>query len=640
MPKHSILLLFLGFCLHILPICGQDMTNYEQEDVLSLDWQEQILQQVDIDNLGDAAYGELLDELSDLVVWSDTTHTPFSRQRIRQNVIMSSNRCLNTRAGYLNASAERRESGKAYLGDPWHHSVRYRLQVGKQWQAGMNIEKDAGEAWRQQFPLFDSWHAFVSYKAPASFSDHKPLVQSAVIGHYRLRMGCGLLVNQGFSLGKQYFSRQLLEQRSNTFTPFASNAEANYMQGAALDLRLGHRFTLMPYVSALQIDGTLSDKHILTALQTDGMHRTTTEERHRHAAWQIISGARLGLKGEWYDVGIHASYTQLQYDYERNQLYYNKNYFRGHELTQLSADYTVRALGGVLRGELAIDDGGALANITALQYNVSEHWSTSLLYRYYGRHYRQLHASSISESSGMQGEQGVTLTAEGPISRRWTLLLMADWFQFGQPQYGIRNEISQGVEASARLSYSSRRMDTSLAYRLKRKGNYLRQSFDAITTLRPSSSLTLRTQVRGRLYNKEGSDVQPDASSDYSLFSESFLPASTGFSVAQSVAWNCSYWASCPFTVDGQACYFRTDDYDSRIYLTERNVLYGFGLPMLYGEGLRYSLTGALQIGQHVKLELKWAMTNYANRASISSGLQQISGNTQQDLWLQLRLKL
>ena len=106
------------------------------------------------------------------------------------------------------------------------------------------------------------------------------------------------------------------------------------------------------------------------------------------------------------------------------------------------------------------------------------------------------------------------------------------------------------------------------------------------------------------------------------------------------MAWNCSYWASCPFTVDGQACYFRTDDYDSRIYLTERNVLYGFGLPMLYGEGLRYSLTGALQIGQHVKVELKWAMTNYANRASISSGLQQISGNTQQDLWLQLRLKL
>ena len=61
---------------------------------------------------------------------------------------------------------------------------------------------------------------------------------------------------------------------------------------------------------------------------------------------------------------------------------------------------------------------------------------------------------------------------------------------------------------------------------------------------------------------------------------------------------------------------------------------------MLHGQGLRYSITGNLHLGTHLIIEGKWAMTNYANCATISSGLQQIKGNTQQDLWLQVRIKL
>ena len=624
MQKKSFLLLFLGIYGCILPILGQDVAIFEQEKDLNLDWQEQILQQIDIDNLGEAAYGELLDELSDLIVWSDTTAASLLKGRLKQNIILSSNRTLNQRAGYIDQTAGRQSLNKAYLGDPWHHSVRYRMQHGTHWQAGLSMEKDAGEAWRHQFPAFDSWHAFVRAKDIRIASNLR--LQDAVIGHYRLRMGCGLLINQGFSLGKQYLSRQLTQQRTNTISPFASNAEYDYMQGAAMNLRIGEHFSILPYVSARQIDGTYhSDRRVLTALQDDGYHRTQTEDSHRHAAWEIVSGARLGWRGEWYDVGIHGTYTQLQYDYIRNNLYYNANYFRGHQLAQFSADYTLRALGAFLRGEFAVDDKGAIANLTALQYKLTDNWTSTLLYRYFGLEYRQLHASTLGENSETQGEQGVTLNIDGQLTAHWQWQSMMDWFWFGQPQYGIRDNTSQGLEGMARLLYSHRKVNGSLGYRIKKKADYFRHSFDGMLSIEPNESFTSKTQLRARIYNRKENDV---ATNSY------------GYAVSQSFAWNCSTWKSCPFSLVGQACYFHTDDYDSRIYLTEKAILYGFGLPMLYGEGLRYSVTGTIKIGPHIYVDLKWAMTNYANRATISSGLQEIASNNQQDLWLQLRLKL
>ena len=171
MQNKSFLLLFLAIILRFLPVLGQDIANLEQDNIaieqqkdLNLDWQEQILQQIDFEMLGEAAYGELLDELSDLVVWSDTTASSLLQGRLKQNLILSSNRTLSQRAGYKEQTAGRQSMNKAYLGDPWHHSLRYRMQLGKHVQAGLNMEKDAGEAWRHQFPAFDSWHAFVRAK--------------------------------------------------------------------------------------------------------------------------------------------------------------------------------------------------------------------------------------------------------------------------------------------------------------------------------------------------------------------------------------------------------------------------------------------------------------------------------------------
>ena len=321
MQKILLLYIFLWISSFHIPLFGQEIEQKKKSTASEIPWQEQILQLVDVEDIGEEAYNELLEELSELVFWKDTLSD--SSTRIRQQLILSSSRCLNTRAGFLNQTYELQQKNKAYLGDPWRQAIRYRIQGGQRWEAGINVEKDPGEAWQSRFPGFDSWHGYVRYKGTENRTDLKDpkffSIEDAVIGHYRLRMGYGLVMNQSFSLGKQYFSQQL-SQRTNRITPFASNAESKFMQGAALDLRVGRHVHIIPYISIAQIDGNLSKNDTLTTLYTDGMHRTQTELSHRHAAWQLVMGTHAGWRGPWYEVGAQVVNTQFQYPYVRKIL--------------------------------------------------------------------------------------------------------------------------------------------------------------------------------------------------------------------------------------------------------------------------------------------------------------------------------
>ena len=83
--------------------------------------------------------------------------------------------------------------------------------------------------------------------------------------------------------------------------------------------------------------------------------------------------------------------------------------------------------------------------------------------------------------------------------------------------------------------------------------------------------------------------------------------------------------------------YFHTDDYDSRLYLHERGPLYAFSFPMLYGHGIRYMLMAQWQPTRRLFFIAKLATTNYFDRATISSGYQQIDASSMTDLDVQLK---
>ena len=85
--------------------------------------------------------------------------------------------------------------------------------------------------------------------------------------------------------------------------------------------------------------------------------------------------------------------------------------------------------------------------------------------------------------------------------------------------------------------------------------------------------------------------------------------------------------------------YFHTDNYESRLYLYERPLLYEFSSLMLYGRGLRYALMTRADISKHLMVTAKIGVTNYFDRSVISSGLQQINGSSMSEVDIQIRWK-
>lgn len=85
--------------------------------------------------------------------------------------------------------------------------------------------------------------------------------------------------------------------------------------------------------------------------------------------------------------------------------------------------------------------------------------------------------------------------------------------------------------------------------------------------------------------------------------------------------------------------YFRTRDYESRVYAFEPGLLYTMSFGSYFGEGIRCGLRAKAEIGKHWVLVCKGAMTKYFDRNHISSGLQQINGSAQTDLEIQVKWK-
>ena len=86
----------------------------------------------------------------------------------------------------------------------------------------------------------------------------------------------------------------------------------------------------------------------------------------------------------------------------------------------------------------------------------------------------------------------------------------------------------------------------------------------------------------------------------------------------------------------GNIGYFHTTDFDSRLYIYERDMLYHFTFPAFFGQGIRAALLLQGDIGKHLRLMGKLASTKYFDRNKIGSSYNQIAKSVQTDMSLQM----
>ncbi len=412
--------------------------------------------------------------------------------------------------------------------------------------------------------------------------------------------------------------------------PHTSTDEYNYMQGIAAQIKFS-RWLLTPFWSFRQLDATLGCHHI-EGIKKDGMHRLDREEEKRNRANLITSGVHLSYGDYRYRIGVTGVWHHFGMRYDPPLREYNRYGFRGSDIVNLSCDYQFRTERILLRGETGVSHNGGVATMNALQTVSSGIFMLTLIQRYYAKDYFSWFAKSFSEGSDLSNETGVYVGMVCKPGRNIQLGGGFDFFRFPGVKYGI-NAPSSGVEGVAQFSYRPNdRIQIAARYRMKKKDKNNTQPEAeewAIESYRKhTGGISLRSNLWDQFLFKTFAD------GTYYRFGS--RTGSKGGVIGQTFGFRAS---SFPLQSDLSVAIFETDDTASKIYVQEKTILYGFGSPSFYGNGVRYSATFRYDPLKFVSLWLKVANTRYFDRTEIGADLEKIKGKSKTDLWTQLRIK-
>lgn len=500
---------------------------------------------------------------------------------------------------------ERKGDKDGYLGDRYRHWFRYQMERSDQMKLGIVASKDAGE------PFFADKNKYgYDYYSPYLQLKKMGRLETLVLGNFRVSMGMGMVMNNSFGLGKiamlQNLGRNTIGLRAH------SSRSEGYLQGAGATVNLGRGIRTTAFVSYAPMDATLNNDGSARTIITTGYHRTETEMAKKHNLHVLKTGGTLR-----YDVGrmhlaLNALYNHLdrRLTPDKKQIY-NMYKPEGTDFMNASLDYGYRGRHWVLNGEAATDSKGHISTINTLSMTTGSNINFILLQRFYAYQYASLDAQSFSDGGRVQNESGVYLGLSWQPSPAWQLSAYTDYAYHPWPMYR-ETVASYSFDNLIQCVHTTEKWKLMARYRLKTKEQTHRTRLSVEYTWPKFST---RTQLDGGYCAVEGKEL--------------------GVMLSENVAYT-YHW----LRLNAGVGYFKTDSYNSRVYLYENGPLYTYSMQQFYGEGMRYWLMLRANAGRNLMLTAKLGVTAYNDRNQISSGYQQIDQSSQTDLDIQIRWKI
>ncbi len=521
---------------------------------------------------------------------------------------------------FYNRKGDILTNGKGYLGYKYRHDIRYQFTYNDRIKFGITGAQDAGE------PFFSNNNKMGYDHYSYYFQLRKTgRLEAFNLGMYRMKIGMGLILNSGFNLGKLAYL-QNLGRSSYAIIAHTSRSASDYFQGAAATIRLSNRFQVTAFASYRALDATLNNDGTVKTLLYDNYHRTVTELAKKNNTHETDLGLQVGWRKSTTYLHLNAVHTRFDRPLKPET---TKLYLRyapqGSHFTNVSLDYGYNNRKLAFSGETAINGDGALATIHVVNYRFSSPFSVMALHRYYSQRYTALHAQSFGENSSIQNEHGLYLGASWTPSRSWYLQGYIDYAHFSAPRYQVTSS-SDAFDAMLSTRYLYHDWSFEGRYRF-----HLRQHDNSET-----KRLENRPEHRLRLSSKYTFNQHLSLLSQIDGINTRIKGRhQSGVMVSEQASWK-SQW----LTIDGSAAWFHTDDYESRLYRYESSILYDFSFPMHYGHGIRYMLMFSANIGNKLKASAKLGVTDFFDRAVISSDMQEIAHSSMADLLIQVSYKL
>lgn len=515
---------------------------------------------------------------------------------------------------------QRRGDKEGYKGYPYKHSLRYNFNYANRLRFGFIGSQDAGE------PFFGKYNkiGYDHYSAYLQLKDFG-LIKNAVVGHYRIRLGQGIVFNNNFEMGK-LVQLSNITRTSVAITPHASRSESNYLQGAALTIGFTKHLDITLFGSIRHIDATLTTDGLnIQTIRSDGYHRTVSELDKKNNSTESIAGGHLSYNsGTGWTIGLSGVYNSFDKPLLPLQTQeYRRWYATGNHFSNFSIDYSYRSYRLSFAGETATSSSSALASLNTLCWRPANDIQVFAAYRFYGYKYNAIHAEAFNEGGYVQNESGFYVGINMQPFRKWTVTAYTDYVYFPWDKYGADGS-SKGWDNLLQATYRNGDYLFSARYRFK-----MRELNNA-----DKSRLIWRKEHRSRI------------SADYSFYTFSLrsqVDVNYYTHIKNSLGWMLSQQASTEIrknvTLSATLAYFQTADYYSRVYLYERGPLYSMSFPSYFYKGVHCGLFVKAGMIKNLTATARFGATRYFNRDVIGSGLQTVNKKMITDLDIQIRWK-
>ena len=509
-----------------------------------------------------------------------------------------------------------------YLGPAVYNSVKYSFRYSDRLYAGVVAEKDAGEP-------FAALHNRYGYDYYSFYLLLKNCgwLKALAVGNYRLSFGQGLVISTDYLMGKTIYASSF-NNRSSGIKKHSSTDEYNYFRGIAATVALAKHWDISGFYSHRSLDGVIKDGEI-TSIYKTGLHRSRKEADKKHLFTLQLTGGNVSYQQNRIRLGITGIYYVFNRPYEPELTGYSKYNLHGNNFYNLGIDYAYRWHRFSFQGETAIGKQG-WASLNRLQYSPVQDVHLMLIHRFYSYNYWEMFAHSFGEGSMAQNEQGYYLGLETSPFAHWKFFASFDLFSFPWKRYRV-SKSSRGMDGLLQATFTPRaNLSMDLKYRYKQKERDLTGSKGTLTLP------IFHHQFRYRL-NYSFKDVFSSRTTlDYNHFHSQDRAADIGYQVTQMISSQLP-WAR--LFADVQGSYFFTDSYDSRVYASEKGLLYTFYTPSFQGHGFRFSIRLRYELNKHWLFITKFGETVYLDRNEIGSGNDLIRGNKKADIQMQLRIK-
>ena len=519
---------------------------------------------------------------------------------------------------------QRPDSLGGFVGSPVKYYQRFRY-TSNHLSLNLTQDKDPGEPLEHPADFdYTSWHIALQ---------NNGRLRNLIIGDFSVAFGQGLLLWSGGAFGKGSEVIRTPNKNERGVRPFTSAQEMIGFRGVAATY--GNRLQLTGFYSNRQRTASEIDDTYVRFPTESGYHRTLNERERRLNLGQETFGGRVRLQIPNGFFGISGFHNRFDRPVQAGTLPWQINNFEGQKLSGYSADYRLLAGPILLFGEAAYTDNGGYGVLAGTELELGSRTDAVVVYRYYDPAFQSIFGAGFGEQSGNPGnEEGFYLGIRHNLSSQIRLSSYIDQFRFPAARFQQRQPTS-GYDWLSLIEYTPNR-DLRF-YALIRYKEREEEYADIDEMGREFRTLgeNRRTGARFQAEYQVNPSIRLRTRFDMVRSRSPQNNASWGYLVFQDIR----FYPLQKLRVDARVTMFDTDDFNSRVFQFENDLLYVLSNAMLFDRGQRMYVVINYQAASWLDFWLKAATTVYENRNVISSGNLQIDGNRRSDIGVQARIR-